>query len=139
MIGYVTAEELEAYATARGIALTKEPAIALQLGLDYIESFEPQLDGERADPEQPLSWPRTLTSGVPLAIKQAQMVAAIESDKGTNLFPVQSGAVMKRDKTGPLETEWFEGTETTISIPQIDGLMAPFLKGSGFFLNLVRV
>jgi hypothetical protein len=138
-IGYATPEELTAYAAARGYTLTKTPEIDLQLGLDYIESFEPNLDGQRADPNQLPSWPRTMTQGVPLAVKQAQMVAAMEADKGMDFFPTQSGAVMKRDKTGPLETEWFEGTETTVSVPQIDGLMAPFLKNSGFFLNVVRV
>lgn len=138
-IGYATPDELTAYAAARGYTLTKSPEIDLQLGLDYIESFEPNLDGQRADPNQLLSWPRTMTQGVPLAVKQAQMVAAMEADKGIDLFPVQSGAAVIREKVGPLETEFAQGMDTSVSIPQIDGLMAPFLKNSGFFLNVVRV
>lgn len=139
MIGYATTEELIQYAAARGVTLTRVPEVLLTLALDYIESFEPKMDGERADPAQPYSWPRTITAGVPLAIKQAQMVAAMAEDAGTVLMPVTSGPQIIREKVGPLETEYAEGVSGTVSIPQIDGLIAPFLKNSGFFLNLVRV
>ena len=136
---YATAEELTAYAAARGVTLTQDPTVLLTLALDYIESLEPLLDGVRVDPEQLYSWPRTLTTGVPLAIKQSQMIAAMTADTGVVLMPVTSGAQIIRDKVGPLETEYAEGVSTGVSIPQIDGLIAPFLKNSGFFLNLVRV
>lgn len=139
MIGYATTEELIQYAAARGVTLSQAPEVLLTLALDYIESLEPKMDGERADPAQPYSWPRTITAGVPLAIKQAQMVAAITADDGTVLMPVTSGPQIIREKVGPLETEYAEGVSGTVSIPQIDGLIAPFLKNSGFFLNLVRV
>ena len=139
MIGYATTEELIQYAVARGVTLTRVPEVLLTLALDYIESLEPKMDGERVDPAQPYSWPRTITTGVPLAIKQAQMVAAMTEDAGTVLMPVTSGPQIIREKVGPLETEYAEGVSGTVSIPQIDGLIAPFLKNSGFFLNLVRV
>lgn len=139
MIGYATTEELIQYAAARGVTLTRVPEVLLTLALDYIESLEPKMDGERADPAQPYSWPRTITTGVPLAIKQAQMVAAMTEDAGTALMPVTSGPQIIREKVGPLETEYAEGVSGTVSIPQIDGFIAPFLKNSGFFLNLVRV
>ena len=139
MIGYATTEELISYAAARGVTLSQAPEVLLTMALDYIESLEPQLGGERADPAQPYSWPRTMTAGVPLAIKQAQMVAAMTEDAGTVLMPVTSGPQIIREKVGPLETEYAEGVSAGVSIPQIDGLIAPFLKNSGFFLNLVRV
>lgn len=139
MIGYATTEELIQYAAARGVTISQAPEVLLTLALDYIESLEPLLDGERVDPEQPYSWPRTLTSGVPLAVKQSQMIAAMTADTGVVLMPVTSGAQIIREKVGPLETEYAEGVSTGVSIPQIDGLIAPFLKNSGFFLNLVRV
>ena len=136
---YATAEELTAYAAARGVTLAQDPTVLLTLALDYIESLEPLLDGERVDPSQPYSWPRTLTTEVPLAIKQSQMIAAMTADTGVVLMPVTSGAQIIREKVGPLETEYAEGVSTGVSIPQIDGLIAPFLKNSGFFLSLVRV
>lgn len=139
MIGYATTEELIQYAAARGVTLTRAPEVLLTLALDYIESLEPKMAGERAKPDQPYSWPRGFTEGVPLAIKQAQMVAAMTEDAGTVLMPVTSGQQIIREKVGPLETEYAEGVSGTVSIPQIDGLIAPFLKNSGFFLNLVRV
>ena len=139
MIGYATTEELIQYAAARGATISQAPEVLLTLALDYIESLEPLLDGERVDPAQPYSWPRTITAGVPLAIKQAQMVAAMTEDAGVVLMPVTSGAQIIREKVGPLETEYAEGVYAGVSIPQIDGLIAPFLKNSGFFLNLVRV
>ncbi|MGL6149212.1 MAG: DnaT-like ssDNA-binding protein, partial [Plesiomonas sp.] len=67
MIGYATTEELIQYAAARGVTLSQAPEVLLTLALDYIESLEPLLDGERVDPAQHYSWPRTLTAGVPLA------------------------------------------------------------------------
>ena len=74
MIGYATTEDLIQYAAARGVTLSQAPEVLLTLALDYIESMEPLIDGERVDPEQPYSWPRTITSGVPLAIKQSQIL-----------------------------------------------------------------
>ena len=139
MIGYATSEELIQYAADRGNTLSQSPEVMLTLALDYIESMEPLLDGERADPAQPYSWPRTLTAGVPLAIKQSQMIAAMTADTGVVLMPVTSGAQVIREKVGPLDTEYAEGVSAGVSIAQIDGLIAPFLKNSGFFLNLVRV
>lgn len=139
LIGYVTEEELIAYAGARGVTLTGVPAVLLTKALDYIELMEPQLDGSRVDHEQALSWPRTLTTGVPLAVKQAQMATAMAVDSGVDLFPTATGAQVQEETVGPLTTKYFEGGVVSVSIPQVDGLMAPFMKGSGFFLNLVRV
>lgn len=140
-IGYATEQDLTDYATARGIELsgTKAPAQLLTLALDYIESFEPDLDGQRKEAEQPLSWPRTICSGViPIAIKQAQIIAAIEIDKGTQLFNVLDGAQLKSKKTGPIEKEYFAPADAVTTVPQIDALMSPFKRGSGFF-GVVRV
>ena len=109
MIGYATTEELIQYAAARGVTLSQAPEVLLTLALDYIESMEPLIDGERADPEQPYSWPRTLTSGVPLAVKQSQMIAAMTADTGVVLMPVTSGAQIIREKVSPLETEYADG------------------------------
>ena len=140
MIGYATTEELIQYAAARGVTLSQAPEVLLTLALDYIESLEPLLDGERVDPEQPYSWPRTLTAGVPLAIKQSQMIAAMTADSGVVLMPVTSGAQIIREKVGPLETEYAEGAPVAVSIQQVEGLISAFLKGAGFFpMNLVRV
>lgn len=139
MIGYATTEELIQYASARGVILSQVPEVLLTLALDYIESLEPLLDGERVDPEQPYSWPRTLTAGVPLAIKQSQMIAAMTADTGVVLMPVTSGAQIIREKVGPLETEYAEGVSAGVSIPQIDKLFSPYLKNYDMPLNLVRV
>ena len=139
MIGYATTEELIQYAAARGVTLSQVPEVLLTLALDYIESVEALLDGERADPAQPYSWPRTLTSGVPLAIKQSQMIAAMTADTGVVLMPVTSGAQIIREKVGPLETEYADGVSAGVSIPQIDKLIAPYLKHHDMPLNLVRV
>ena len=139
MIGYATTEELIQYAAARGVNLIQAPEVPLTLALDYIESLEPLLDGERADPAQPYSWPRTLTSGVPLAIKQSQMIAAMTADTGVVLMPVTSGAQIIREKVGPLETEYAESVSAGVSIPHIDKLISPYLKNYDMPLNLVRV
>ena len=143
MVGYATEQELQDYADARGITLSadKTPTQLLTLALDYIESFEPDLDGQRVEPAQPLSWPRTICSGiVPIAIKQSQIIAAVEISKGTNLFNIADGAQVKSKKTGPIEKEFFAPADSVTTIPQIDSLMSPFMKGSGFFgLEVNRV
>ncbi|AUM58662.1 putative virion structural protein [Plesiomonas phage phiP4-7] len=142
LIGYATEQELTEYAAVRGITLgdIKTPAQLLTLALDYIESFEPELDGQRKDADQLLSWPRTICSGiVPFAIKQAQIIAAIEIDKGTQLFNVSDGAQLKSKKAGPIEKEYFAPADAVTTVPQIDALMSPFKRGSGFFGMVTRV
>lgn len=64
MIGYATTEELISYAASRGVTISQAPEVLLTLALDYIESLESLLDGERADPAQPYSWPRTVTTSL---------------------------------------------------------------------------
>lgn len=139
MIGYTDEAALQSYADARGIVLNKPLTQLLTLGLDYIESFEPEFDGDRLDQDQPLAWPRTITQGVPLAIGQAQIIAAVEIDKGVNLLNTQTGGQVKRKKTGPLEKEYFSPVDMVATVPQIDALLSPFKRGSGFFLSVVRV
>lgn len=140
MIGYVTTDELIQYAAARGVTLIKAPEVLLTLALDYVESLEPRMAGERTDPNQPYSWPRTLTAVVPEAIKQVQMISAMAVDSGVTLLSITSGPQIIREKVGPLETQYAEGYPGDVVVNQIEQLIVPFIKGNEFFpARLVRV
>lgn len=140
MIGYATTEELTAYAEARGQTLKKTPEVSLQLGLDYIETQEAQMKGQRLDASQPLSWPRTIADGVvPAKIKQAQLAASLLAGTGTNLMPNVTGAQVQERTVGPITTKYFEGGDQRASFTQIDSLLAEFLTAGGGWLGVVRV
>ncbi|MGL4350055.1 MAG: DnaT-like ssDNA-binding protein, partial [Plesiomonas shigelloides] len=103
-------------------------------------SLEPRMAGDRTDPNQPYSWPRTLTAVVPEAIKQSQMIAAMAVDSGVTLMSIMSGPQIIREKVGPIETQYAEGYSGDVVVNQIEQLIAPFIKGNKFFpVSLVRV
>ncbi len=55
-IGYVSEDELEAYATARGITISGNKAVLLQKALDWLE-LQP-FSGVKYDEDQELEFPQ---------------------------------------------------------------------------------
>ena len=120
---FVTAAEIRSYAAARGITLSAVDAeidpLAIK-AMDYIESVEVQMQGSRTSALQYLPLPRTgMTiygedvgaNVIPVAAKRAQMQLALDAHSGVDLMPTMSGAVVKREKVGPLETEYASGVD----------------------------
>ena len=70
--------------------------------------------------EQELSWPRDFIGAIPLAISQVQLLAARLIQQGIKLEVVDGVT------TTDSEAELAE-------VKQMDTLMYPFLKNSGFF------
>ena len=95
-MSYATVAELEQYAYARGVALSKCSDVLLTLAMDYLESLEGRWKGQRTNDAQLLAWPRqkvyvneVLISDalVPQAIKNAQLQLAVYADT-VELMPI---------------------------------------------------
>lgn len=124
---YVTVDDAEAYASYRVgsaafLALTDDQKIqALVTATRDIDTLEddPGFVGERASEDQALAWPRTGTdtaasdelprSLVNATIELAMSYApAFESGSTLDVLNADTGnGNIKREKTGPLETEFF--------------------------------
>lgn len=145
---YATESQLSDYLIDRGRTLgTASAAVCLRRAMDYLETRQyvgaPRVQG------QPLSWPRYGNGsadwerwpvdayGVPLRIVQAQLAAAAVFVAGADLqAPV--GPAIKRQKVGPVETEYQDGAASSKTYPAVDALLAPFLAAGGGAFDLDR-
>jgi len=134
-IGYVTEDELEAYATARGITISGNKAVLLQKALDWLE-LQP-FSGEKYDKDQELEFPRDDDDEVPDKIKTAQMVCALIYDAGGDPLAAISKKVI-REKVDVLEVQYSESSSSNDLYPQLSLLLAPYLTGGGSGFNVVR-
>lgn len=151
---YVSAAELKAYAAKRGITVPADDSaceVLLIKAMDYLNGYEPRWKGCRVSAEQPLAWPRkgVRANGFPLPsntipgpLKAGQCVLAVAAqtlELMPTVDPAQSG--VKRDKTGPLETEFFGPNDGVYSQPVItaaDTAMAVLLQSGAFTLTVDR-
>ena len=134
-IGYVTEDELEAYATARGITISGNKAVLLQKALDWLE-LQP-FSGVKYDEDQDLEFPRDDDDEVPDKIKTAQMVCALIYDAGGDPLAAISKKVI-REKVDVLEVQYSESSSSNDLYPQLSLLLAPYLTGGGSGFNVVR-
>ena len=134
-VGYVTEDELEAYATARGITISGNKAVLLQKALDWLE-LQP-FSGEKYDEDQELEFPRDDDDEVPDKIKTAQMVCALIYDSGGDPLAAISKKVI-REKVDVLEVQYSESSSSNDLYPQLSLLLAPYLTGGGSGFNVVR-
>ena len=134
-VGYVTEDELEAYATARGITISGNKAVLLQKALDWLE-LQP-FSGEKYDEDQELEFPRDDDDEVPDKIKTAQMVCALIYDSGGDPLAAISKQVI-REKVDVLEVQYSESSSGNDLYPHLSLLLAPYLTGGGSGFNVVR-
>lgn len=152
---YSSRAQIIAYALARGITLpdsdaTDANAIA---AMDYLLKYQGRWKGQLVDAGvQSLDWPRDCVrigaydvpdDGIPVALVNAQSQLAIYASQGISLMPVSGAdAFVKREKIGPIETEFSEAVElragTLPTFPVVDALLAAYLDG-GFRLRSVRI
>lgn len=147
---YATRAELIAYAALRGVSIADEDAsdVFAIKAMDYIEVQD--FKGEQTQPGvQPCAFPRTgvavglvaiADNEIPLALKNAQCEAALLISQGVELLSNLTAGEqsIKRDKTGPLETEYFAPPSYSAQTPRLDALLRPLLN-VGFGLTAVRV
>lgn len=148
---YVTLVEAQAYASARGLTATLTEGQLVQ-AVDYLEAQRSQYQGTKVHPSQPLQFPRNDVyvddilvdyTTIPNILKQAQIRLAIEVSNGIDLFPTRtSGTFVKREKVGPIDTEYSEaiGVGLAPELLAVDALLAPlFNQNGGFTLTSVRI
>lgn len=151
---YVDVDGLKAYAAKRGLTIPADDAaieILLVKAMDYLETYETRWKGCRVSADQPLAWPRRgvriegysyPADAIPKQLKAGQCVLAVAA-ASLDLLPSvdPSAANVKRDKVGPLETEFFGPNDGIYSQPVItaaDTAMAALLTGGAFTLTIDR-
>lgn len=127
-MSYGNTTDFAAYLTARGLTITGTPAVLLQLASDY-------LDATYCFTADDTTGPNFLA---------ALYRAAYLADGGaTILFPVTTGARVKRQKVDVIEREFFDdGSDSTGFLdPTINGLMRAFIcadpDAAGFFFSSI--
>ncbi len=137
---YVTVAAIVAYAAARGVVIPEQQAeIDAIKAMDYFHTL--CLRGELAYPGvQYVHYPRRgLVAGdlaedfafqIPAAVVLAQLQLALDSFNGIELVPSRKAEPkLKRRKTGPIEREYFEGSDYLPDLPMVDALLAPLKCG----------
>lgn len=155
---YVDRDFVMSFVAARGIDLDlgspadpeKIDPMAIS-AMDYLATFRSRWKGEPVSEDQPLDWPRKCVvigrhtfaaNAIPIDIKSAQTWLIVYISRGIDLMPVGgTSAFVKREKVGPIETEYSETiarqTGLLPSMPQVDALLEPYLDG-GFSLRTIR-
>ena len=144
-MSYGTEQGLVDYADARGVTLSGDPAELLTLAHDYIEAQS--YKGRAVSPAA--RWPRSgvyldgfllPSDTVPDQIVNAEYEAAIAIDTGSDPAGTITSGV-KREKAGPVEIEYQDGSSSISINRKLDSLLRPFLAwgaaGSATF-NVVR-
>ena len=139
---YITAEQYEAYADERGIAVHHgQLDHDIIKSADYIDTYY-NFKGELVDPAQPMKLP---TDQVTIAqIKKAALKAIEMQQAGLltlDLASVAAGQikrVMEKVDVLETETEYVEGSQQAFKrkAPELDMLLRPFTVGG---TGLVRV
>lgn len=134
-----------AFATLRGVTLSAVDATLtayLVKGTDYLRALS--YIGTKTYPGQSyLPWPRTgLTiddeelagTVIPTDIIDALCQLCIEQQAGVILNATSTGPGVKRDKVGPLETEYAvangSGNAAKATMPIVSAYLKPYVKGA---------
>lgn len=147
---FVTEAEFEAFAGSLPLPGGFDAEQAANEAIRFIVSIESRMTGQRAAPLlQDLPYPRrnvTLygealpETDIPKTLKLAQMQLMLDVARGVPLFPDDTAEqAVKREKVGPLETEYF-GADTATTGGQLAaawGYLSPLTVG--FQIRTVRV
>ena len=156
---FATEAQLSAYAANRGTSipvgtdLEKDAAAILLIkAMDYIRTLS--FKGTPTEFAQALPFPRDdmfvnpadwceeyPDDAIPPAVVEAQCAIALQIKLGINVTPtIVGGSFVKREKVGPLETEYSEAVNSFQFpvMPIVNGLLEPFIRYS-FGLRTVRV
>lgn len=125
---------------------TTEKEQAIRRATQYMEqAFRLRWKGQRKERLQALSWPRydvvvdcwsVDSDTVPSEIANACADLALKAAAGDLAPDLERG--IKREKVGPIETEFDTATPQSKRYRAIEMTLAPFLKGSLMSASLVR-
>jgi hypothetical protein len=156
---YQTLVDARASADLLGLALPVVDAdadIALRNGARYVDRYESRFAGTRLVDTQALSFPRLdsykcygnntidiASDSIPNEIKLAQMFAAVEYGKGTDVMPVNDGkSIASNEVVGAVKQSYFDNGKTGKSIvitKSVDALSPLLCVGGGFTVRTKRV
>lgn len=117
--------------------------IALRKAMMFMATYRVRWAGRRVYQHQALDWPRynvavdgfiVPSNIVPLEIVNACIDLAVRASSGEDLLPdLDTGSnAIKKDKTGPLETEYFQNTtDARERFVAVDALLAPYFGSAG--------
>jgi len=103
--------------------------------------------GYRKTDDQTLDWPRydaydsdgyyLDSDAVPARIKYAEAEAALAIVDGTDLSPsLDRGGKVKREKVGPIDTEYFDGAPARTVLTVVSDLVKGYVSGPGLKITL---
>lgn len=117
--------------------------IALRKAMIFMATHRTRWAGRRVYQHQALDWPRynVVVDGfivpstiVPPDVVNACIDLAVRAGSGEDLLPdLDTGSnAIKKDKTGPLETEYFQNTtDARERFVAVDTLLAPYFGSTG--------
>ena len=126
--------------------------IALRKAMIFMATYRTRWAGRRVYQHQALDWPRynVVADGfivpsniVPADVVNACIDLAVRAGSGEDLLPdLDTGSnAIKKDKTGPLETEYFQNTtDARERFVAVDALLAPYFgsAGGGNSIKVIR-
>ncbi|MNY01604.1 hypothetical protein D3C86_1341450 [compost metagenome] len=136
MAGHGTTQGFEAWLSARGHTLppaAPSPAILLQRADDYLDAvYAARLAYAEASP--------ALTSALERATYAAAWQEA-QSPGSLSVSATTAGAV-KREKVGPIETEYRDGStdalaDAIVRLSAVEGLLAPFFAAQALAVFVI--
>lgn len=153
---YVSAAEIVAYASARGVTISASDAeMSAVLAMDYLESFRSRYKGTKVSATQPLQWPRKdvvidgadfPSNEIPKELKSAQCQSCIEIANGFELMPSTDNFAVSMEKVDVITVQYATGgsgqsPSATLpaapKFPAVDALLRPLLAAA-MYLSAVR-
>ena len=137
---------------AWGALAEVDKEIALRRAALFMATYRTRWAGRRVYQQQALDWPRynvvvdgftVPSTTVPVDVINACIDLAVRAGSGEDLLPdLDTGSnAIKKDKTGPLETEYFQNTtDARERFVAVDALLAPYFgsAGGGNSIKVIR-
>lgn len=124
--------------TAWAALTDADKEIALRKAMIFMATYRTRWAGRRVYQHQALDWPRygvavdgfaVPSTIVPLDVVNACIDLAVRAGSGEDLLPdLDTGSnAIKRDKVGPIDTEYFQNTtDARERFVAVDALLAPY-------------
>ena len=126
--------------------------IALRKAMIFMATYRTRWAGCRVYQRQALDWPRynvavdgftVPSTSVPVDVVNACIDLAVRAGRSEDLLPdLDTGSnAIKKDKTGPLETEYFQNTtDARERFVAVDAILAPYFgaAGGGNSIKVIR-
>ena len=156
---YQSLVDARANANALGLNLPAgevDAEVALRNGARYADRYERRFSGSRLVDTQALAYPRkdsyrcfgnnsivVASDAIPNEMIMAQVFAAVEYGKGTDVMPVNDGkSIASNEVVGAVKQSYFDNGKTGKSIvitKSVDALSPLLCVGGGFTVRTKRV